>query len=347
MIETFLATLTPMLTLFICIVAGFVLRKTKILPENAGKVMAKLEMWVFCPALSFATMARFFTVETLSTHATNIIISCVSVGLALAISIPLSTVFIRKKCYDRGVYQYALAFGNSGYVGDPLVLAIFGEIGLAFYKLACLPITTVIYTWGMSVLVPKGEKKQSVLKKIMTPPTVAMLIGMAAGLICGAAASNVPAGSTAYDVLFPAFIISTMDSLKACMGPVAMILAGITIANYDFKTLLKNKKVYIATALRLIVIPTVILGTLFGLKELANALFGLAVDNTAIILLFFAIAAPLGLNTVVFPEAYGGDPKTGASMAMISHTLCVITIPIMFALLMAVFGGNTWLVALW
>ena len=44
----------------------------------------------------------------------------------------------------------------------------------------------------------------------------------------------------------------------------------------------------------------------------------------------FAFAAPLGLNTIVFPAAYGGDTKTGASMAMISHTLSVVTLPIMY-----------------
>ena len=49
----------------------------------------------------------------------------------------------------------------------------------------------------------------------------------------------------------------------------------------------------------------------------------------------FAFGTPLGLNTVVFPAAYGGDTSTGASMAMISHTLCVITIPIMYAIVSA------------
>ncbi|MBQ8308664.1 MAG: AEC family transporter [Clostridia bacterium] len=342
--ETFLATLTPMLMLFLCIAVGFLLKKCKILPDNGAKVMAKLETWVFCPALSFATMARFFTVKTITLHATNILISIVCVALAMAIAIPLSYVFVKEKSYDRGVYQYALTFANLGYIGDPLVLALFGEEVLSYYKLATLPFTLVIYVWGISVLVPQGEKKESVWKKLFNVPMVAMLIGIAAGLICGAAAGDVPEGTTAYDMLFPAFIVSTMDGLKACMGPVAMLIAGFTIASYDFKKMLLNKKVYVATALRLIVIPVVILAALFGLKELANLLFGLSIDNTPLILLFFALAAPLGLNTVVFPEAYGGNPETGASMAMISHTLCVLTIPIMFALIMTVFGGNTWLV---
>ena len=59
---TFLETLTPMLTLFLCIAIGFVLIKTKILPESASKVMAKMETWIFFPALCENEKA-FFTVE--------------------------------------------------------------------------------------------------------------------------------------------------------------------------------------------------------------------------------------------------------------------------------------------
>ena len=72
-----------------------------------------------------------------------------------------------------------------------------------------------------------------------------------------------------------------------------------------------------------------------GVKELINLVFKAAIDNTSILLIFFAIATPLGLNTIVYPEAYGGDPETGASMAMISHTLSVITIPLMYLIFIA------------
>ena len=97
-------------------------------------------------------------------------------------------------------------------------------------------------------------------------------------------------------------------------------------------------KVYIATALRLFILPAIIIGALFGIKELGNLVFNLQINNSVLFLCFFATAAPLGLNTVVFPEAYGGNPETGASMAMISHTLCVISIPLMYALMTVLFG---------
>lgn len=117
-----------------------------------------------------------------------------------------------------------------------------------------------------------------------------------------------------------------------------MLLAGFTVANYSIKAMLKKRKVYIATMLRLLVLPSAIIGAIFGIKELMNLIFGLSINNAMLHLAFFATAAPLGLNTVVFPEAFGGNPETGASMAMISHTLCIISIPLMYALLVLVFG---------
>lgn len=336
MTETFLATLTPMLTLFFCIAVGFVMGKSKILPNNAGKVMAKLETWVFCPALSFSTMSQFCTVSSLGTHGTNVILSCFAVTLALGIAIPLSRVFVKTKCPERGVYAYALAFANSGYIGDPVVQALFGDEMLSYYKLYCLPITILIYTWGISVLVPSGEKKENPIKKIMNAPTVAMLIGIVFGLTGLGSFIHDPTLSSTYGL---EFIKKALDALKSCMGPVAMLLAGFTISNYSFVEMLKKKKVYIATALRLFIIPAITVAFLFGIKELANLAFGLSISNTVLFLAYFSVGAPLGLNTVVFPEAYGGSPETGASMAMISHTLCVVSIPLMYALMFTLFGS--------
>ncbi len=325
MLDTFLATLTPMLTLFICMAIGFAACKTKILPENSAKVMAKMETWIFCPALSFVTMARNCTVQTIGAHAINITISLFSVMLALGISIFLARFFVKNKCAERGVYMYALAFANSGYVGDPLILALFGEVALSYYKLFCLPLSITIYTWGISVLVPSTENKKSVFRKLLNAPTVALLLGIVFGL-------------SGLGAMLPAPVLGTLDSLKACMGPVGMLLAGFTVAKYNLPAMLKNRRVYIATALRLTAIPTVIIAALYGFKALLSLALATPIDNTVLFLAFFALAAPLGLNTVIFPESFGGDPKTGAAMTMISHTICVLTIPILLAAMVAIFG---------
>ncbi len=325
MIATITATLNPMLLLFFCIALGFVLHKTRILPDSAGQVMAKLENWVFCPALTFSTMVTFCTPATVSTHALNICLAAIALAVAIGIAAPLARVFVKKKSPERGVYAYALAFANSGYMGDPLVQMILGDSMLAYYKLYCLPLTIGIYTWGLSNLVPDGEKKSNPLKKIMNPSTIALFAGIAVGL----------SGAGAY---MPTFISSALNSLKSCMGPVAMLLAGFTIASYNVGEILKNKKVYVATLLRLTLLPAIIVATLFGAKELLSLWWNVSIGNSVLFLGFFSTASALGLNTIVFPEAYGGNPKTGASMALISHTLCILSIPLMYALMTLIFG---------
>lgn len=325
MIDTFFIALPPMLTLALCILLGFFLRRFGILPDNAGKVMAKLETWVFLPALTFTTMVRYCTVDTLTVHGKNLLLSLFGVGIAILISTLLARFFAKPGSKNYGVYLYALAFANSGYMGDPLIISLFGNSVLSYYKVYCLPISLMIYTWGISRMIPADKSKGGAWRRIINPPTVTLLIGILAG-ICG------------LGKVMPVFISDALSKLGGCMGPVAMLLAGFTIAGYSMLNMLKNKRIYAASLLRLTAIPAVIIGALFGIKSLLNLLFSFDIDNSVLFLTLFAVGTPLGLNTVVFPEAYGGDAELGAGMTLISHTLCIVTIPLMYAAMIALFG---------
>ena len=322
----FFATLTPLLTLFICIAVGFVIYKCRLMPENGAKVMAVMETWVFCPALSFMTMVRFCTIDSIGGHLTNIAMATVGVAFSIMMAIFLSRFFAKKGSAERGIYTYGIAFANGGYMGDPVVQTMFGDAILACYKLYYLPLTLLINSWGVSILIPSTEKKNLFIKKLINPPTIAMLLGVAVGL-------------SGLGKHLPVVVTNSLDTLKACMGPVAMLLTGVTIAKYDVFSMFKNKKVYAVTAMRLIVMPALVISLLYGAKTLANNLFGLSIDNDVLFLTFFATATPLGLNTIIFPSAYGGDPETGAGMAMISHTFCIITMPLLYAVMVALFGA--------
>jgi len=322
----FFAILTPLLTLFICIAIGFVIYKCKLLPDNAAKVMAVMETWVFCPALGFMTMVRFCTVDSIGEHLTNIVLATISVAFSITMAILLSRFFAKKDTAERGIYSYGIAFANGGYMGDPVVQTIFGDAILSHYKLYYLPISMLINSWGVSILIPSAEKKKNFLKKLINPPTVAMLAGVAVGL-------------SGLGKNLPSVVTNPLDTLKACMGPVAMLLTGVTIAKYDLLSMFKKKKVYAVTAMRLLVMPSLVISLLYGVKTLANVAFGMSIGNDVLFLSFFATATPLGLNTIIFPSAYGGDPETGASMAMISHTLCIITMPLLYAVMVALFGA--------
>ena len=329
MLATFYSVLTPMLTLAVCILVGYALHRFHILPDNAGKVMAKLETWVFLPALCFYTTSTRCTPDTISTHSVNLMFALVGVTMAIGISYLLVGFFCKKGDSHRGVYLYALAFANSGYMGDPLVIALFpGTDALAYYKVFCLPISLAIYTWGISGMIPSDKKNGGILHKVVNPPTMSLLLGIVFGLL--RFWERLPTPSTK-------FALDALEKLSGCMGPVAMLLAGFTIGGYHVGRMLRNRRVYAASLLRLTVIPTAIITVLFCFRLLLHAI-GLEVGVEPFFLSFFAIATPLGLNTVVFPEAYGGDAETGAGMTLVSHTLCILTIPLLYTLMTVLFG---------
>jgi len=311
MYAVFRATLSPMLVIFICLFIGFVLKKAKLLPENADKTLSKLETYVLCPALSVSAFSKYCTVQALRENYTMVLYSCGILIVAIAVALLLARLLQPSDEYKRKIYTYALSFANWGFMGNAIVPMILGgNEHLFYYQLFTLPISFATYLWGVGILTPKEYKTKNPIKNLFNAPMVGVFVGMLLGL-------------TGLGKIMPAFFTTTVDSLSACMGPLAMILTGFVIGGYDFKELLLDKKVYFATALRLLILPAIFVLLLF----LVGA------NGYVLTLALFAYATPLGMNTVVFPAAYGGETKTGAAMAMISHTLSILTIPLMYSLL--------------
>ena len=305
----FQATLNPMLVMCTCIIAGFILKKGDILPDNTDTVLSKLETKLLYPAQVLNTFLNYCTVASLKENMDLLIYSVPLLIVAMIVSVPLSRLF-EKEEYQRNMYKYGLAFANSGFMGNAIVLAVFGEEMLYRYMIFTLPLQVGCYSWGISLLIPKDQKSGSAFKRLLNPQFAAAVVGAAAGLV-------------GISALLPQFFRNTLGNLSGCMGPISMVLTGFVVGKYDWKMLLRKKKVYGVTFLRLLVLPAVFLFVLW----LCGA------DELCLTVCLFAYATPLGLNTVVFPAAYGSDTSTGASMAMISHALSVLTIPMMYAVM--------------
>ena len=86
----------------------------------------------------------------------------------------------------------------------------------------------------------------------------------------------------------------------------AMILTGMTVAKINIKNLLTDYRIYIASFIRLIVIPLVFI--------LVASFFDL--PNSFLVCAICSLAMPLGINTIVIPSAYGKDTSADAGIAL-------------------------------
>ncbi len=311
-----LSTLQQMGFLMLLIAIGFFLARKGLVPAEGAGILSKMENYVFIPALALSTFMTGFTPERL-TQAGGYFLG----GLAVVLlGIPVALLvgrFCSKDAYVQGLYTYALAFPNFGFMGNAVVLALFPDVFME-YLIFVLPFWICIFTWGVPyLLIPSTGEKRSIksgLRNLLNPMIIAMVVGILIGLL---------------QLPVPDFLDSAITSLGNCMSPVAMLLTGLTVAKIDLKAAFTNSSVYKASAVRLVLLPLVAI----GLLTLLPVSHGVALCTIC------ALAMPLGLNVIVIPGAFGKDTSEGASMALVSHLLSCVTIPLVFMLFSLLIKG--------
>lgn len=306
-----------MIFLFAFIAIGFILSKWKFVPDNSASVLSKLENIVFVPALVLSTFIKNCTIEVLTSVGTLLLLGF---GLVIVL-IPISIFFARicfKEKYLQNIATYGLGFSNFGFMGNAIMVAVFPDIFFE-YTIFTLPLWFMIYLWGAPVLLISGssEKGEKVsifkrLKSFLNPMMVAMFIGMIIGLT---------------GLKLPSAISSVIEVSGQCMSPLAMLLTGLTIGKLDLLKLFTKWRLYLLSAVKLVVYPLLFVAVFAFIPQ------GSIISPTFLKCSMCVMAMPTGLNTIVIPAAYGKDTSDAAGMALITHLLSVITIPLAFILL--------------
>ncbi|MBQ3038809.1 MAG: AEC family transporter [Clostridia bacterium] len=303
----FTSTLNQIAFLFALIAVGYILMKIHFLPQNSAAVLSKLENAVFMPALVMGTFIKNFTAERISSAGGLLIISFILAFIAIPVAIFVSKALTKDK-YIQKIYTYGLSFSNFGFMGNAVVSSLFPDIFME-YIIFTLPLWILIYLWGVPVLlIADAEKKQSIkdrLKAFVNPMFIAMLIGMVIGIA---------------NISLPEWLTKTITISGDCMSPVAMILTGVVVSSISLKKTFTNVRIYIISIVRLVIIP---------LAFMLCASF-IDMSQTVYVCAVCTFAMPLGLNTIVIPSAMGKDTSIAAGMAVISHLLSLVTIPLIF-----------------
>lgn len=288
--------------LFIFMLCGFLLGKSKCVNPEHTKVLSVLEIYLFLPCTVFNSFYKNFTISNLTQYYMLIGISVAVLCVLMCFSYFMSG-YLSKDEYKRKVYKYSLVVPNYGYMGYALAQSLYGTEGLLHMVLFALPFSFYIYTFGYCMLT---NQKLS-FKQLINPVILSILLGAVFGLT---------------GIKLPAVFETFINKSGSCMAPVSMLLAGITISEFDIKQLVCDVKIYFISIMRLVLIP---LAVMFVLK----IFFDDTIVRTAVLL----CAMPCGLNTIVFPKLVGEDSKEGAKLAFVSSLLSMFSIPVILNLI--------------
>ena len=285
------------LLLLLFAAVGFALCKARIVDCHQSGLLSRLCLYVSLPATIFRSYATNFTPDYLSSHWSLMLISLIILTVLVLAAIPISKLLSRDP-YQRSIYRYSLAIPNYGYVGYALAEGIFGSQMLLNVLMYVMPMSVYTYSLGYCML----TRTKVSLKRLLNPPMIAILAGAVVGY---------------FGIPLPDAADQFLSKAAACNGPFSMLMTGMVISEYAILPMLRDWRIYVVSAFRLLVIPIAVTGVLI--------LLGL---DFAVIPALMVLAVPCGLNTVILPKLINEDCRTGASLAFMTSILCCLSVPL-------------------
>lgn len=309
--KIYLITTQKILVMFIFITIGFLMRKKKILPEQSGKVLSVLETNLFLPAMIFNNLSLNLNRAAITNYFITLVIGTGFLIAIIAVAKIIANIFGKTR-ETKNLFTYIFAFSNYAYFGYPIIERVFGSKMLTHTIIFAVPFTITIFTYGVYLLVGKQMTEKMSLNRMLKSLLKPVLIAVILGTFCGLLSIKIP--DLISDVLLMA---------SGCMSPVSMILTGFVLTAFSPAELFKSITAYAASLVRLVVIPAIFACTLW--------LIGLRGENYVLPVIISAM--PVGMNVVIFAEAYGKDSKYSARICFVSYVFSLVTIPIVFTVL--------------
>ncbi|MDD3412343.1 MAG: AEC family transporter [Eubacteriales bacterium] len=289
------------LTMGLFMVAGFALFKSGKVNKEGSKAIAALLVWLIIPLVLVRSFCVAYSPEKLAELGVSFLLGALSLGL----SIGLAWLLMRRNPIE----CFASAFSNAGFIGIPLATACLGE-SAAFYLSGMLILINLLqWTWGVSIIRRDGARFSLRSFVLENPYLVSTLIGVVLFV-------------TGWGEGMPALLADAMDSLCALNAPLAMLMLGMYLAETRLLALFVTPRLYLTSAVRLLVIPAIIL-LAFKLLPVSDALR---------LPVLIASAAPCGANVAIYAQMFGADYPYACQNVVLSTMLSIFTLPLIIAL---------------
>ena len=300
---TILTVFLQMLSLLVMIAAGVIAAKGKMLDAHTNAKMSTLIVNIFNPMLILSSAAGAVGQVPLQRI---LLVFAIALGMFLFFILAgmVLTRFFSKDPIQRKIYQLMFVFSNLGFIGIPVVSSVLGAEYVVYVSQFLLIYNLVFYTYGRTLM--RGKFNLAALRSLINPGNIACVLAMVLVLA---------------NIQLPGFLKTAVDYLGGAASPLALVSVGFTLANANVKEIFGDKKLYLFTFLKLLVLPLVLL----PLLRLLPVDDGLA----AVCLVMFGM--PVGSMPLMLITEQGLDGRTCTAAVIMSTILCVVTVPILMS----------------
>ena len=303
-----LITAQQVAELFILMGLGALGAKTGLLRPEGKQTLSNLLVNLVVPAMIINSYRMDFSPEILRNLLAAFALSTLSSLLGLVITLLFTA---RSKDSRTPIFRFACIFSNAGYMGLPLISALFGSEGLLYASAYFTIFNLLLWTLGYSIVSGSSDPKAVVKSLAHTPAIYAVLIGLAIYLL---------------QIPIPALLAQPISLLGAMNTPLSMLITGMLIAAGDLKSIVCSRPIWKLAAVRMLVIPALCLG--------AFALLGLFRFGMAAQVVLLLECCPAAAITSVFAVQFGHDEQFAAGCVVLTTLLSILTLPLCALVLM-------------
>lgn len=305
------AVLTQTIIMFIIVIIGALCYKFKLITDEGKKQLSSLVMYIVNPLLIFLAYQTDFKKELL----VGLMWTAIMAVLTYAAFILLSMVFIRDKDdRETAIERFSIIYSNCGFMGTPLIFGVFGSEGV-FLQNGFITVFN-LGVWTHGIMSMKGQRdSKSILRAFKAPAVIAVFLGLILFFL---------------GIRIPEIPYTALNHVGEMTTPLAMLVAGASIAGSNILKSLKNPRIYLISFLKLIVFP------LIGLLIIAF----LPAPETAKLITLIEIACPTATIGMMFAITFNKNAEYSSQIFAVTTLLSMATLPFI------VWVGTTFLQAI-
>ncbi len=302
--------LEKMIIFLLLMLTGLLLAKARILDEHTSRKLSAIVIYVANPALIIqSSQAERIVSNAALLTAAGIAAAMYAVLIAVAAVLPKA---MKLNQSQENAYALMTVFSNIGYMGIPLIAEIIGSSALLYVAVFIFFFNLLVYTYGVTVLqrgTGVAAQKHAMLRKAINPGVVSGVVAIALYLL---------------HITLPAVLTTPITYLSNLTAPVSMMVIGATLVGVKLRSFVTDGKLLAFSGLKLLALP--ILGGL-----LLKALIG---PGDLLGVCIVMMSTPVASMLVMMSHQYGGDTTLLSKGAALTSILCIVTIPIVFAVLL-------------
>jgi predicted permease len=302
--------ISQIFALAVVVFVGAAAARVRVLTSDTKDMLSKVIYNISLPLMLFTNFLRLDATPELLANSVTVLGISGFVSLFMLLAGLIFSRLFRIKGREAAVFRAHSMFGNTIFLGFPLIRALYGDEGLLYASMYQLVSTLIMWTLGVVVITHgDGRSWKKSFLRVLNPNSVATITGFIFFL---------------FSLKLPSILVSPLAELGAANTWLSMLYIGAMLVLADVGGLLGRRSLYIISASRLVIVPAMLILLFAAFAAFA----GLAPEKIVTSVIILEASMPCMASVVIMAKELGADDHLAVGNVFVSTIISILTLPL-------------------